>query len=203
MIDACPRCDYALTGLPAEHACPECGLRYDAGSMVWRRKRGAWVVPTVGFVAIVTLPMLFDGLDWIAGSASRGPPVLKLALAVVAIFSIWLIVRGERTSLRNSLVASMPDGLVIRILGDHGQIATWAELDNVYITSAGWRNEPVVMIAQRALTRKPPVHLLNFFRHQSTAEEFAAQVRQRIDAAGKSDAVRGADFEPVDTSLTR
>lgn len=25
----CPLCDYDLTGLPAEHTCPECGFKYD------------------------------------------------------------------------------------------------------------------------------------------------------------------------------
>jgi len=33
-LKQCPRCEYALEGLPAEHQCPECGYRYGAGTYV-------------------------------------------------------------------------------------------------------------------------------------------------------------------------
>ena len=32
----CPRCDYSLRGLPANHACPECGLRFDEQCELYR-----------------------------------------------------------------------------------------------------------------------------------------------------------------------
>jgi len=34
----CPQCQYSLRGLPATHRCPECGLGFDAESLMWIAK---------------------------------------------------------------------------------------------------------------------------------------------------------------------
>jgi len=39
MLTACPRCDYSLRGLPADHACRECGLGYDEASETFQHTR--------------------------------------------------------------------------------------------------------------------------------------------------------------------
>ena len=36
VFQRCPRCDYSLRGLDRDHACPECGLRLDDRSLVFR-----------------------------------------------------------------------------------------------------------------------------------------------------------------------
>jgi len=71
----CPKCDYDLQGLPASHACPECGFEYDSYTRVWRDvrwkqrlKRGVNIV----FFGLGLL-LLFGSLQqfW-AGSAGLG-----------------------------------------------------------------------------------------------------------------------------------
>jgi hypothetical protein len=39
-LEACPGCDYALAGLPAEGVCPECGRAYDQETIVLYGRAG-------------------------------------------------------------------------------------------------------------------------------------------------------------------
>lgn len=78
-ITLCPRCDYELTGLPIVGACPECGLRYDAESQVWEKRRQMGVFPSwplfkkasfqTAILTIATFMPKFcvDGYVWISG----------------------------------------------------------------------------------------------------------------------------------------
>ncbi len=38
----CPKCNYALAGLPSAHRCPECGFEYDAYSWAWPIPESKW-----------------------------------------------------------------------------------------------------------------------------------------------------------------
>lgn len=65
----CPRCDYDLTGLPAEHTCPECGCKYDEHSigipLTGRRAERwwAWVFqPLLGVILLIQVQR--SGVQW-------------------------------------------------------------------------------------------------------------------------------------------
>ena len=62
LLERCPRCRYALEGLPVEHRCPECGLPVDrrwrvfGGRAIWHTNIRALVALLLGvFVAGVVL----------------------------------------------------------------------------------------------------------------------------------------------------
>lgn len=84
----CPRCDYDLTGLPAEHTCPECGCKYDEHSIgisLTGRRRYFWTWVAVAMNSFV-----------IFRSAQRAGPGLEIlrrfvvpALFFFAIFIHW------------------------------------------------------------------------------------------------------------------
>ncbi len=41
-LTTCPKCTYALTGLPSAHRCPECGFEFDEYSWVWKAPKEKW-----------------------------------------------------------------------------------------------------------------------------------------------------------------
>ena len=71
LLAHCPRCPYALTGLPVEHRCPECGLQLDRRWQVYggrltprksaRRMRVlvlcAFVVPIAGVLLVLVMAL--------------------------------------------------------------------------------------------------------------------------------------------------
>ena len=54
MLKSCVQCGYSLKGLPGNHACPECGLRFDERSQVWRKSPGIVVFAAMfGFLGSI------------------------------------------------------------------------------------------------------------------------------------------------------
>lgn len=67
MIDNCPKCDYALAGLPDQYRCPECGIDYDREAVAfWDRRRLAMAVLILN--ALLALFLGFFG--WLNGNHS-------------------------------------------------------------------------------------------------------------------------------------
>lgn len=59
---ACPKCGYALHGLPT-HTCPECGLNFDPEVLRWRvryRRRRAWL-----FSLAIMAFALYSPFSWL------------------------------------------------------------------------------------------------------------------------------------------
>ncbi len=54
---SCPMCNYPLSGLPAEYACPECGFEYDSETCVLTSRHPIWF-DYVQFAAFATLLLL-------------------------------------------------------------------------------------------------------------------------------------------------
>lgn len=96
----CVRCGYSLRGLPANHACPECGLRFDERCELYRVKDPKqvailWLVIFGGdWVSLRNLPHLAN----LAG-ATAWQMVGALAGALWIVFAaagVWLFVRRYR-----------------------------------------------------------------------------------------------------------
>lgn len=97
-LPRCPVCRYDLTGLPAAHRCPECGIEYDEMTRVWRVERPRWrriALPITSFVLVA-----LSGLGRLVGTAPQ-TTALKIIdstvlLAVPAILVIWYLSQRRR-----------------------------------------------------------------------------------------------------------
>ena len=92
LMEICPACRYSLRGLPARHACPECGFRYD--------KDACLVVPRqVGRIiyGVASTAMFLAGLFlWWWGVRGIGP-LLSLTIGFIGIVgSVWHLRRCNR-----------------------------------------------------------------------------------------------------------
>jgi len=110
LLANCPRCAYALRGLPAKHRCPECGLEVDRR---WQ------IIPTSGdhlrtsrlrkyAVAIRWFVILYSGvfvLVSLGGAWIRGNPLPALAIFVAVGFVVW------RRMPRRRFIALGPEGI--------------------------------------------------------------------------------------------
>lgn len=119
LLQQCPRCDYSLRGLPAEHYCPECGLTLDrrwrvfGGRSLWRTwSRSVFVY----MLFVMGLPLLAAAI-FVAGGFVRlrampradAPLLLPLLFCAVvgACRTAWAFSRLRR------FVAVRPRGLAV------------------------------------------------------------------------------------------
>ncbi|MBX3394693.1 MAG: hypothetical protein KF841_04955 [Phycisphaerae bacterium] len=114
-LPVCPQCEYALTGLPPPHRCPECGFEYDERSRAWYAPvRSHYLIEYIGPVVAVGLIGLGLGPIFVNG-ISRPAHLIFVALLMLAVAGI---VRGGSRKLasrrRLSCVAIAPRGLYIR-----------------------------------------------------------------------------------------
>jgi hypothetical protein len=81
MITACPRCGYSLEGLPDEHACPECGLRYHRQAVAVAQSRSTgWEVTILVSFGLVIILNLIEGRQLFS--------VLMLGIATIVVAGI-------------------------------------------------------------------------------------------------------------------
>lgn len=96
LLAACPRCDYALRGLPVDHACPECGFAVDrrwlvfGGPAVLRRRR-RWAfspLPALLFVLVPIWLVISAAAEVGAtGRLSRNGQLLRVAVLLVVVIA--------------------------------------------------------------------------------------------------------------------
>ena len=80
-MDHCPRCSYALQGLPQEHHCPECGFEYERDATVIQADRRGWWA-----LAIVSGLLFVVG---IVDSMWRGQLSMLTCQGFPAAIAIW------------------------------------------------------------------------------------------------------------------
>ncbi len=145
-LEACPRCDYLLTGLPAIHRCPECGLEYDDRTFVLTGisrgtsnmsagRKVAWLFVCLG-------AFVFPDLLLVA-FATITTTILTILLAVTWLgFIVYLIFtsRRERRGIENFIFTAGGFGycadLKPGIPGDSRMIP-WLAVDKVIIDRKG------------------------------------------------------------------
>ncbi|UCC29536.1 MAG: hypothetical protein JSU86_15195 [Phycisphaerales bacterium] len=177
-IDACPRCRYSLMRLPAVHACPECGLRYDDRSRVWgtarmsalrRGVRPAWLLKDACVL-----------IGWLALTYMYGV-AYAFGLLIFALMFAYLMYRLYTVFQEGSVVAATRDGLFLRnaewySMGQKvplsSQLILWADVNSV---------EPGEKRGQTRLVIKgKPCLLGDVFTATNEADEFVTIVRRHI-----------------------
>ena len=127
MLDACPRSGYSLNGLPADHACPECGLRYDRDSEVYKH-----VNPKALFGGMLGFIGGTGGMVNITHSFGNARTFWRVCiiLSLVIYFGalVWLVRYAYLLYRSGPLVAVLPEGLYVRLRRIRGECIPWTRV---------------------------------------------------------------------------
>lgn len=181
----CVRCGYSLRGLPDNHACPECGLRFDQRCELYRVANPKqvlfiWIVIFGGgWVNLRNLPHIAN-----LGAASTWQKILTLVAlfwVVIVVAGVWFLVKRYR---RGFEVAVTSDGLIVRLPGFNDDLIPWTNVGGVSVKE---RPEGKPQIAAVFLKDKQKSIDIgggaNVFPTQADVNRFVDQVNERIGAA--------------------
>jgi len=176
MIETCPRCGYSLQGLPADHSCPECGLRYDAESAIYRHLYPAAVFGFLG-----------GGFAWFWGAINLfhayhqvPKPWQAVILLCWLIFVVFTAAAGRycyRLYKKGLLVAVLPEGLYLRLQKLDGEFIPWS---NIARAAANKGVKSVALFIRDSRTVRD---VTGVFRSPGEVERFAEQVNARTRPA--------------------
>jgi len=130
----CPACRYDLTGLPADHRCPECGFEYDETTIMWHGSRRWWIT---AFLWVVLLCMLAAIVIDLSGlSRFTGDPRARFVGVAFAVGVLWLVFDWYWS---RPFVAMAKYGIVFRDIGRRRiRTVAWTEF---------WMPEPGARMA--------------------------------------------------------
>lgn len=187
MIPLCPVCGYSLQGLPEDHQCPKCGLRYDAESEIYFH-----VNPRVLWGAMVGSVGGLSGVTVTIRSCDLGDP-FSLARSMLFVFVVgsilgWVALRIRRMiEKRGVIIAVLPDGLFVRIDRDTSE---WIRWENITRASA----LPKLRVASLFIKDARVVRSVSgVFKTHDDARRFVDQVNERV--SGTSGPVAGGGAE--------
>jgi len=192
-FDRCPRCDYSLRGLPANHACPECGLRYDEACVVFavvnpKQLVVVWIaIISGGWVSLKNLPHLANfaaATTWQKIGAIAGllwiPMVVGLA---------WLLYTRYR---RGFKVVVTGDGVMLNVPGLTDELIPWDRVESASIKDVREGQGQVVKVTLSSPERTIQIGgVANVFPERADAERFVEQVNRRTNATHGSDSAEG------------
>lgn len=173
-FDLCPRCGYSLRGLPADHACPECGLGYDHECEMYRAVKPIPVFASMGgLFAVFGLVNVFRGfpswpIEW---------QIITILLGALCIAVVVFAVRRLRMlNRRGRYVAVTGDGLLVRMERLKPEFIPWIHISRVRLRS---RPRGVTIF----IKDKTLVHRIDgVFAKQQDTDRFVEQVEARIRA---------------------
>jgi hypothetical protein len=181
----CVRCEYSLRGLPANHACPECGLRFDERCALYRITNPRQV--------IVFWVMIFGG-GWVSlkhlphvanlGGASAWEMIGALAGVVWIVcvpIAVWFFVRSYR---RGFEVAVTSDGLIVHLPGFIDDLIPWRDIGGASIKDRPAGKPQVASVFLRSKNKTVDIGgVANVFPKRTDVEHFVRQVTERLDSA--------------------
>jgi hypothetical protein len=181
----CARCGYSLRGLPANHACPECGLRFDEQCALYRVTNPRqlmvfWLmVFGGGWVALKHLPHFAN-----LGGASAWEMIGALAGVVWIVcvpIAVWFIVRSYR---RGFEVAITSDGLIVRLPGFSDDLIPWRDIGGASIKDRPAGKPQVASVFLRSKNKTVEIGgVANVFPKRADVGHFVRQVMERLDSA--------------------
>ncbi|MCP4591329.1 MAG: hypothetical protein GY842_11315 [bacterium] len=181
----CPRCDYSLRGLPPNHACPECGLRYDQGCALYRVTNpkaviGIWLCIFGGsWMNLRHLPTLGA---WASASAwEQFISITALLGLICMIIFAWFLYRRYQ---RGMCVAVASDGLILRLLGFGDDLIPWSEIGDVSVKARPAEKPQIALVFLRSKGKSVEIGgTSNVFPQPADVERFVEQVRERTGSA--------------------
>ncbi len=152
-LTTCPKCTYALTGLPSAHRCPECGFEYDAYSWAWLtsakkiRRARMWSVLWLFFLICVASLMLADPpspTGWFLNAKLAG--IITILLPITTLIQAFVTIRRLVVFDPQSLIAVCPAGIIIygsfnvfqvgkgeMKLQDNCKIIAWTDFQDIFV----------------------------------------------------------------------
>lgn len=178
----CARCEYSLRGLPANHRCPECGLRFDEGCALYRASNPrevlfAWIAIFGGGISIVRY------LPHLANLAAANTRQKIFALAAIPLFfvvavAVWFQIRRYR---RGYEVAVTGDGLILRLPHFEDDLIPWDNIGGAWIKTIP-KNKPQIALVLLSDKQKE-VQIggqCNVFPKWEDVDRFVDQVSTRV-----------------------
>lgn len=127
----CPMCDYPLTGLPAAHACPECGFRYDENTRVWVGEPRRFSKLNALFY-LACIPFWLSTALRAFLSRSRMSDLIKIVAVITLLATPLLEIYWRRRSRRLPPLAAITSaGITYRAGGMQAKLLPWREFDGV------------------------------------------------------------------------
>jgi len=162
-----------LQGLPEEHACPECGLRYDGESEVYKHTN-----PKALFAGLLGFVGGTGGMfNLVRTYASAGPfwrVCIMLCWVIYFGAAVWLARYAYRLYRSGPLLAVLPDGLFIRLRRINGD---WIKWENVSRAALNRARKGATLIFRDG---RPVMDINGVFASTSDAQRFVSQVASRL-----------------------
>jgi hypothetical protein len=148
----CPMCNYALNGLPAVHACPECGFEYDEDTQVWLGRMHKSLLILLIVVGIFQLAS--PAMKWLDAYLNGMPrswyPVYSsLPNLAVGLFVSWVCWRQSR---RGWMASINPKGIAFSTPWRSRAMIPWNAIEGVAYKE-GWRGNVVIIRLMSGRTR--------------------------------------------------
>jgi len=185
----CVRCGYSLRGLPANHTCPECGLRVDERCALYRvtnprQVLAIWLmILGGGWVSLKHLPHLANLAD-----ASAWDTVGALAGALWVVFvaaGTWFLARRYR---RGFKVAITSDGLILRLPGFSDDLLPWRDIGGASVKERPAGKPQVASVFVKSKNKTVEIGgVANVFPTRATVERFVGEVNDRVGADDATD----------------
>lgn len=179
----CPQCRYALRRLPANHTCPECGLRYDERCAIYRATNPTQILAFWlmifggGWVSLRNLPTLLhldqaSVWEWIV---AWGAVVWLVCVAI----GVFFLIRKHR---RGWYVAITRDGLLPHLPAIDTNMIAWERIESVRVPDRPQSKPAVVQIVLAPKGKRIEIGgLANVFPTRADAERFADEVAARLN----------------------
>ncbi len=190
VLGKCPQCDYPLTGLPANHNCPECGLPYDQRSEFYSFKRPVVTLAACLVAAgVCVLPYLENAGAPVFGVTGR----TGLALAATLHGGLLVVIGWTAfRACRRQFAAVLPDGLYLRLRKRRPEMIPWAFLTKP--TEVKW----ACTVHFNRTDGADDVVIHGVFRRKADIRRLRLQIEERIAEAKRlADQPGGPDKRPT------